>query len=221
MRHSSTGRIAIVMLLVALGAVACSSGGGDESSGATDVSATTTTPASAPGEATGVTAATATRGITGASAPTGPTSATGSSGPADQPTPVEPDPDNVACQLLTEEVAEPIIGIDLSVAGDVAVGDHSTCVLRDTAETVSVELRITLGRDAQREYDALYASVEGAHGVRVIDGLGDEAFQAVATNDANVLVVTDDTLVRLSTASKGPALARETIELARAIVSNV
>ena len=33
--------------------------------------------------------------------------------------------------------------------------------------------------------------------------------------------MTDDTLVRLSTASKGPALARETLELARAIVSDV
>jgi hypothetical protein len=33
--------------------------------------------------------------------------------------------------------------------------------------------------------------------------------------------MSDDTLVRLSTASEGPALGRETLELARATVSNV
>jgi hypothetical protein len=111
-------------------------------------------PRALPARPTGTTAGT---GITGASAPAGPTTATGSSGPIDEPTPVEPDPDDAACQLLTEDVAEPIIGLDLSVAGDVSIRNHGTCVLRDADETVSVEPRITLGRDAQREYDELYA----------------------------------------------------------------
>jgi hypothetical protein len=219
MRRSRRSPVAIVLLLVALGAAACSSDGDDEAADATGVSASTGPPsvtasAVVSGKATGTTAA------TGSSAPTGPTPAT-ATGAVDQPTPVEPDPDNAACQLLTEDVAEPIIGVDLSVAGDVSIGNHSTCVLRDADETVSVDLRITLGRDAQREYDELYASVEGARGVRLVDGLGEQAFQAVATNDAHILVMTDDTLVRLSTASEGPALGRETLELARAIVSNV
>ena len=180
MRRTRRSPVAIVLLLVALGAAACGSGGDEEATGGSAA----TSPASAAASAAVPDEITGTAATTSSSAPTGPTATAGASGPTDHPTPVEPDPGNVACQLLTEEIAEPMIGVDLSVAGDVATGNHSTCVLRDTAGTVSVELRITLGSDAKREYDELYASVEGAHGVRLLDGLGDEAFQAVATNDA-------------------------------------
>ena len=200
-----------LLLLVAAGAVAC--GGDDDDgtpSGPTASGATTTGP-------TGGTTTTGPTGSTPATGSSGSTAPTGSTGP----TFIEPDPDNEACRILTEQVAEPVYRVDLGVVSNVVVEDHSTCVLRNPENTISIEVRLTEGADARAEYDALYAQVEGQRGVKTLDGLGDEAFRAFAGNDAHVIVLTDHTLVRLSTGAEDGALTDESLALAIALVDRL
>lgn len=177
-------------------------GGGATGGGATD------------GGATGATASTGGAAVTGPAGGLPPTGATG----GDEPTFVELDRGNTACRLLTPRIAGPIVDVDLGVAGDVTAGIHSSCILRDRTNTISVELRITTGREAEREYEALEAQVAGRDGVRELDGFGDRAFRAVAGPNAHVIVLAGRTLLRLSIVTRDVALADESLTLAREVL---
>lgn len=202
-------------VVLALASAACSSEGDAPSGGTapdreTASAGPSTTVAGPSGTAaTGPT----TTGAPGTTAATGPTGTSGR-----RPTSIEPDPDNLACSILTEDLVEPIVGVNLFVVGDVAVPPRSSCVLRDRSNSTSIDLRLTEGRDAHDDYRTLYAQVRREPGVRDLDGLGDEAFSAIAGINAHVLVLVDDTLVRLSTADQDGALEDEALELAEAIV---
>ena len=196
-------------------------GSDDPPQGSSAAPTTATGSVASTGSTASVTGPSGATGVTRASGSTSATGAGGSTAGSQDPPDVEPDPGNAACDLLTEEVVEPIFGVDFGVASDVMVGEHSTCVLRNGANSISVDLRITTGRRADDEYEALFASVAGSDGVRELDDLGDRAFRAFAANDAHVLALVGDTMVRLSTSTLDGSLPDETLALAREIVARV
>jgi hypothetical protein len=134
--------------------------------------------------------------------------------------PPEPDPDNPACGLLTEELAESVLGIDLAFDSDLIVDDQrSGCVFHDdgTGGPTSVYLSLTRGPDAASDYRAAHEGSEDGAEFQEIDGLGDEAFATAY----DVFVLAGDSLLRITVQAGAEFDVEGAIELGRAIVERL
>ena len=132
--------------------------------------------------------------------------------------PPTPDPDNPSCQLLTEALAEPILGVDLVYGGDeISDVQHSGCGFHAVDGPTNVTLRLTRGPDAAAEYEAIRADAADNEGFRSVPGIGDDAF--ATTSEAFVLA--GDTALRITVFAPEGDEAAVAVEIARAIVTEL
>jgi hypothetical protein len=129
--------------------------------------------------------------------------------------PPTPDPANLACQLLTEELARSAVGIDLGFDGDEANGQRSGCQYSGRTGPGYVILRVTQGSDAAADFEAERARFEQDVAFREVSGLGDSAF----VTDLDVFVLDGPTFLWISAYGEdGPAIDGG-LDLAEALVA--
>ena len=129
-----------------------------------------------------------------------------------------PDPSNPACSLLTEDLAEEILGIDLVFGSDAILDDQrSGCGFREEAGPTFVSLRMTRGADAAIEFDEAFRLASDEEGFRELEGIGDRAFIRVGGGSVDVIVLAGDAFLGTMTFSPDDDLVDETIDLATAI----
>jgi hypothetical protein len=131
--------------------------------------------------------------------------------------PPEPDTDNPACALLTEELAESVVGVDLVFDSDQIVDEQrSGCAFHDAAGPTSVILQMTQGPDAAAGYRTIHESAADSSGFREIEGLGDEAFVVL-----DAFVLSGDTVLKITVFIEDGTGAEEALEVARAVVAKL
>lgn len=132
-------------------------------------------------------------------------------------TPPTPDSANLACRLLTEELAESAAGIDLAFRDDVAEERRSGCGYVGRSDPGSVILLVTQGPDAAAEYGTVRDSRVDDRGFRELEGVGEEAF----TDGFDTYVLEGDTLMKVSIFVDGGPLVDEEITLAGELVARL
>lgn len=132
--------------------------------------------------------------------------------------PPAPDPDNPACLLLSEALAEPILGVDLVFADDYVSDDQrSGCGLRSDDLPLGVSLRMTQGAEARLDFENLRADATEQDDFEVVRGLGDEAF----ATESEAFVLVGETALWINVFSPDAPSTEQAIEIARAIVERL
>jgi hypothetical protein len=133
-----------------------------------------------------------------------------------------PDTSNVVCALLTEELAESILGRDLVFGSDAVVDEQrSGCGYREEAGGGFVSLRVTRGPDEATDFEGALDAASGSEGFRELEGVGDRAFVRVGGGVVDVIVLAGDAFIGTMTFTPEEELVDQTIELATAIAGSI
>jgi hypothetical protein len=167
---------------------------------------------------TGSTGNTVPTGTTGTSGPTG---ATEASGPSGETGATEGDGDvgfptgSRACELLTEELLQPIVGgADLELILDaILTEDRSRCGWEGVTEPLIVGLTLTEAPVGAEDFEVVQTGLEDVEGVEEIPGLGDQAIQHL-----NLYVLVDGAMIEVTVVDDGEQAPELEQAVARAVV---